>query len=153
MTVSPRTFADLRRDEGYRATVYDDATGLPIKKGSTVVGNPTIWYGLRCDVPTPMEAGELAMKLKAEGNWADLVSLFPWLKDQDEDVKSALQNMAYTMGAARLSTFELMFAALEHGDRITAALNCRRSKWHDEAPLRCERVANLMRGHIEEADD
>lgn len=153
MQISAQTFADLRRDEGYRAMVYDDATGLPIKKGSTVVGNPTIWYGLRCDIPTPREAGEVAMRLKAEGNWSDLLSMFPWLKDQDEDVQRALQNMAYTMGAARLSTFDLMFAALERGDRVTAALNCNRSKWHDEAPLRCERVANLIRGYLAEGDD
>ena len=37
--------ARLRMHEGLRLAVYDDATGLKVTKGSTLVGHPTIGIG------------------------------------------------------------------------------------------------------------
>ena len=146
--LSAQLYADLRTDEGWRALAYDDATGQPITRGSVLSGYPTGGYGCRLDLPMPRAVGELWMQLRAEGNWAELLSLFPWLANQPDDVQRGLQNMVYTMGATRVSNFGLMLAALERGDRETAAVNVLHSKWAEEAPARADRVANLIRGQV-----
>jgi lysozyme len=151
--ISAQTLADLRRDEGYSAVVYDDATGKPITKGSTLVGFPTIGYGLRCDQPIPRAAAEEALRLVAEGNWAALLHRCPWLQTQPDDVQSALQNMAYNIGAEGVAGFQMMLAALQRGDRETAALNCLDSLWAKQVGARAERVADLIRGRPKEGDE
>lgn len=148
-----QAISDVRRDEGYSAVVYDDATGEPIKKGSVVVGNPTLWYGLRVDQPAPRDAAELALKLVMGGQWATLLYAQPWLQDQPEDVQRALQNMAYQIGGSGVGKFVLMLAALHRGDRETAAVNCLDSDYGRDFPDRAGRVATLIRGHAPEGDD
>lgn len=141
-----QTYADLRNDEGWRSLAYDDANGQPITKGSLLRGYPTGGYGCRLDLPMPRAVGELWMQLRAEGNWAELLSLFPWLANQPADVQRALQNMVYTMGATRLSNFRRMFDALERNERDDAAFEVVSSTWGSQAPSRAERVAKIMRG-------
>lgn len=46
----------LRAEEGLRLTVYDDATGKPIKPGTLVKGHPTIGIGRALDVNGITEA-------------------------------------------------------------------------------------------------
>jgi GH24 family phage-related lysozyme (muramidase) len=151
--ISAQTFASIRRDEGYSAVVYDDATGLPIKKGSVVQGNPTMFNGLRVDQPVPRAAGDLAMQLVTEGNWAALLFIHPWLQTQPDDVQGALQNMAYNLGAEGVAGFQMMLAALQRGDREAAALNCLDSFWAKQVGARAERVADLIRGRPKEGDE
>src|SRR5271166_4005215 len=72
--------AELLIDEGKRLLVYDDATGLPLKKGMTLVGNPTIGIGrnLAGRGITDAEAEDLFSNDCAAAE-ADLLPLLPWI--------------------------------------------------------------------------
>jgi hypothetical protein len=82
-----------------------------------------------------------------------LLHAFPWLQTQPDDIQRALQNMAYQMGGVGVAGFHLMLAALERGDRETAAVNCLASDYGRDCPERAGRCATLIRGHGPEGDD
>lgn len=141
---------DLRADEGFRDHVYDDATGQPIVKGSVVQGYPTIGYGFCVDknkgTPLPRDIADLLLERVTQEKWSALLAALPWIAQQPEDVQRALANMAYQMGAAGVTRFGRMLAALQVGDRQQAANHALESLWARQTPKRAERVARLLRG-------
>ncbi len=138
--ISVTTLNDLRRDEGWRQSIYPDSLGFD-----------TWGYGICVDKrksPTmPRAVGELWLQLEAEGKWAALVHRFPWLQTQPDDVQRALQNMAYNLGVDGVAEFKMMLGALERGDRETAAANALDSAWARQVGARADRIATLIRGH------
>lgn len=144
--VSAQLLNDLRRDEGWSSAPYRDSQGLL-----------TIGYGFLIDpnrqVTLPRAVGELWLQLEADGKWSALIARLPWLQSQPDDVKRALQNMAYNLGVEGVSAFKLMLGALERGDREAAALNALDSEWAKQVGARAVRVADLIRGHSAEGDD
>jgi lysozyme len=142
MTVSAQTLADLRRDEGWSARVYNDSLGIP-----------TIGYGFRLSTwVMPRAAADLALDLMLQGVEAELTERWPAFTKQPDDVRRGLLNMGYNLGIDGLLEFKLMLAALERGDRETAAVNALNSKWAKQVGIRAERIANLIRGSIAEID-
>lgn len=144
----------LRADEGWRAFVYDDATGQPITKGYTVKGYPTIGYGFCIDPikgrPLSKEIGNLWLaEVIAEVSKA-LADRWPHFLSQPEDVRSALVSMAFNMGVEGLLQFKLMLAALAIHDREAAATQALNSLWANQVPARAKRTADLIRGHSED---
>lgn len=146
-----RLLAILANEEGFRPYVYDDATGEPLRPGYTLVGHPTIWFGLcvekgrvpRLPEAMPRDAHEYVAVTK----WNDLQSRAPWLAGQPEDVQLALALMAYQLGADGVLGFPNMLAALKRGDREAAADHALDSDWHRvDTPPRAKRVAALIRG-------
>lgn len=130
---------DLRRDEGWRPHVYLDSLGFQ-----------TIGHGFLVDARRgdglPPEIGEAWLRLAAERHWSALLARLPWLAQQPDDAQRALGNMAYQLGVDGVLGFRLMLAALERGDRESAAENALASAWHSQTPARAERVAALLRG-------
>lgn len=141
----------LANEEGFRAFVYDDANGEPIVPGYTVVGHPTMWIGLCVEkgrVPKLPEAlPRDVLEFVAVSKWGELQSRAPWLARLHEDVQLALALMSYQLGADGMFGFKNMLAALERGDRATAADEAIRSTWARQTPARARRVAALIRGH------
>jgi lysozyme len=140
----PELLNDLRRDEGWNQSIYPDSLGFDS------------WgYGIcvdkRKNATLPRAVGELWLQLEAEGKWAALMHRLPWLQAQPEDVQRALANMAYQLGVEGVCGFELMLAALERGDRETAAVCALDSQWAKQTATRAQRVADLIRGTEGEA--
>lgn len=131
--------ADLRRDEGWRDTPYQDHLGFW-----------TIGYGFLIDarrpVPMPKEVGDLWMKIGAEDRFYDLVGRIPWLAEQPDDVQRALGNMAYQLGINGVLNFKKMLTSLQLGQRVSAAQHALDSVWATQTPERAQRVAKLIRG-------
>jgi GH24 family phage-related lysozyme (muramidase) len=142
---------DLKAEEGFRSYVYDDFNGEPIVPGYTLKGHPTIWYGLCVEkgrVPyLPPNTADDALAYVATAKWHDLLKRLPWLANQPEDVQRALAHMAFQLGVEGTLGFSLMLAALERGDRETAAINALDSAWSRQTPARAQRVAELIAGH------
>jgi len=142
--------ADLKSEEGWRASVYDDSNGQPITKGTLVKGYPTVGYGFCVDAfkgaPLPQEVADFWLQHLVEKVTAEIESSWQPYVTQHEDVQRALVQMAYQLGVSGLLGFKLMLAALERGDRETAAENALDSTWHTQTPARAERVAALIRG-------
>ena len=143
------TDADLiKSDEGYRATVYVDATGKPIGPGSTVIGHPTIGWGIRLDgsgltVPEAQALIDSRLAL-ARGDASQLLGIGAWSL-LGSPRRAALTNMAYTMGRERLSEFTDLLAAIRSSDWPGAKAAVLDSKWAiDEAPARARRIADML---------
>lgn len=137
--------ADLARDEELRLTVYDDATGKPLRAGDTLKGNPTIGFG-RClsslgiteDEARTLLANDLS-RIRFE-----LDTTLPWWRGLSEGRQRALANMAFNLGIRRLLGFQAMLAALKAGNYRIAAAEALDSAWAREVGERARRIAALL---------
>lgn len=130
---------DLKRDEGWRASAYQDHLGFW-----------TIGYGFLIDarkgagVPQPIAEAWLDHLVREKA--ADLDVRMPWWKTQPDDVRRALLNMAYQLGVDGLLKFHTTLSLLKAGDRDGAAKSALSSKWAQQTPARAKRVTDLIRG-------
>lgn len=133
--------ADLRDDEGWRAHVYQDSLGFD-----------TIGYGFLVDSRKgeglPKEVGEFWLRHIATESLSELRRLWPAFENQPADVQLAVANMAYQLGPTGVMKFRRMLAALEAGDRETAADEAIDSEWFRQTPNRSRRVAAMLRGKL-----
>jgi len=129
----------LRSDEGFRPYVYDDTEGFA-----------TIGYGFLVDarkgVGLPRPVAEFWLQYAVNERLAELQRLWPAFNDQPAEVKDAIGNMVYQLGPAGVMKFKRMLAALEAGDRATAADEAEDSAWFAQTPNRARRVIGLLRG-------
>lgn len=148
--MTPSEFDMLRElvkaDESLRLFVYDDATGEPIKAGSTVVGNPTIGYG--CELSktgiTEAEAGVL-LDNRLQQCVANVTRVHPDVLTLDPVRQIALVNMAFNLGVAGIGAFHDMWAAIDRQDWQGAAAAMLDSAAARELPNRYQRLSELMR--------
>ncbi|GEM_PF-644101 len=154
--------SELQVDEGVRLTVYDDATGKPLRQGDTIIGIPTIAIGRNLqDRGISQEISLMLAREDVDGAVLDLNRNVPWWIDLSFNRRLALVNMCFNMGWPRLSKFKKMWAALEeaHGFEFSglepqakaaygrAADEALDSKWarEDVQKDRSERLAKYIR--------
>lgn len=129
----------LRSDEGWRPFAYSDSENFL-----------TIGYGFLIDarkgVGLPRPVAEFWLRYAVNERLAELQRLWPTFANQPTDVKLAIGNMAYQLGPAGVLKFKRMLAALEAGDRQTAAEEALESTWAKQTPARAARVAAQIRG-------
>lgn len=135
----PPIIDDLKRDEGWRESAYQDHLGYW-----------TIGYGFLIDarkggrIPEPI--AEAWLSLLVTKTEAELERRLPWFKSQPADVQRALLNMAYQMGVDGLLKFKTTLAHLQLGNRAKAADSAMQSLWAKQTPARAKRVTDLIRG-------
>lgn len=134
---------DLKLEEGWRPQPYRDHLGFL-----------TIGYGFLIDpeksVALPRVVGEHWLLYEAAKKVDQLEKLWEPFKHQPEEVQRALGNMCYNLGVGGVLKFKHMLAALEEGDRETAAEEALDSKWAKQVPMRAKRVTDLIRGSNED---
>jgi len=137
----------IERDEGFRAKVYDDATGLPIGPGSHVVGHPTVGWGRALDIAPLTLSEALVLRENSEaaaiGDARFLVGDAAW-SGLGVTRQAALANMAYQLGRAGLGAFRALIEAVRAGDwqaAHDAALDSRAAR---QAPARWRRNAAML---------
>lgn len=148
MTVS-LLIAELTADEGLRLTAYDDATGAPIKQGTTVKGHITIGIGRALDVRgiSPDEAKYLLANDIAAFTLG-LTQAYTWFNNLDDVRQRILVNMAFNMGLAGLAQFKQMLTAVADRDFDTAAREMEDSAWYRETGARAARLSAAMSSGI-----
>lgn len=136
----------LRREEGLRLTVYDDATGKPLLPGMKVVGHPTIGIG-RCLDRKGLTTAEATLLLENDiaEIQAELARALPWATGLSETRRVVLQAMAFQLGLAGLLKFRATLAAIQRGDYAAAADGMLASLWACQTPARAARMAAMMR--------
>ena len=137
----------LKRHEGVRQFVYDDATGKPVVAGYTLVGNPTIGVGRNL-------AGKgLSDKEVDSLCWTDLCECYgdvvSWL---DDGIKTgsicetrfnALCSLAM-IGPTRLAGFIKLREAVLDSDWIRASEELLLSRYARQLPERAEELAQML---------
>jgi len=136
----------LQREEGFRARVYDDATGKELRKGDVVKGVPTIGYGTT--VVTKEQAAWL-LKTRLEADYEALRKALPWIVGLPDVAQEVLVAMAYQMGLDGLLKFKRTLSYLQSRDYHGAADGMLASQWAKQTPARVKRMAVLIRGLAE----
>lgn len=139
----------IMRHEGLRLYVYDDETGLAVRPGTVVRGNPTIGWGRNlvdpgitrdeADAMLDADLGRawaIARRFAGEA-WSALSSVR----------RAVLIDMAFNLGH-RLDRFVRMRDALRDGDFEAAAREMLDSRWARQVNRRAERLAEAMRTGI-----
>lgn len=137
--------AELERDEGLRLRVYDDATGLALKKGDTLKGLPSVGIG-RNLVDVGISADEARAMLKADVDRAerDLDRSIPWWRALSDNRQRVLLNLCFNIGLPRFLGFKKMLTACQRGDFDQAAFELTASLWAEQVGARARRLATLM---------
>lgn len=136
----------LKRHEGLRLTVYDDATGKPIKQGDTLIGHPTIGVGRLLTDGRGITTAEAESLL---ANDIDIVidelnRNIPWWNEMNEPRRAVMINMCFNLGWPRLSGFKNMLEAAEQGNYEWAADEMIDSAWYDQVGLRGVELSDQM---------
>ena len=130
---------EIRREEGWRGTAYQDSLGYW-----------TIGYGFLVDArksdALPLAVADVWLDYKLQEKISALDAQIPWWKNQPEEVQEALVNMAYQMGINGLLKFKTTLSLLEKGDREGAANSAMKSLWAKQTPERAKRVTDKIRG-------
>jgi len=142
---------ELRRDEGVRLTVYDDATGDVLKPGMTLKGHPTIGVGRALDVRgiTPVEADYLLYQDIAAIQLG-LSQRYTWFSGLDDVRQRVLVNMAFNLGLDGISYWRRFLECLAVGAWDAAAGEMLTSKWYGQVKVRAVRLITAMRTGVME---
>ncbi len=144
-----RVIEQLKRHEGLRLYVYDDATGREIRKGSRVQGHPTIGVGRLLTSARGLSTIEIEMLLENDIEVVvdELNRNIPWWNELNEARQAVMVNLCFNLGWPRLSLFENMLDAAEKGNWDRAADELMDSKWFSQVGLRgLELVEQLRSG-------
>ncbi len=142
-----KLISDLQRDEGWRAYLYDDANGNPVKPGITVRGHPTIGYGFALDVsPLTMSEALPILESRAAQKWLEVQAMISWVPVLPENIQRALTNMAYNMGTTKLLTFTTFLGLLQQGKYEEAADDIAGTAWFKQVGERALRIQELIKG-------
>lgn len=137
----------IKEDEGLRLHVYDDATGKPIVKGYTCVGNPTIGYGrlLTEGRGITLDEAEAMLHRDVQETTDALYSNYWWFIDLSQERKDVLTSMAFNMGMPRFVKFKKMLGAIQDKDFNEAAAQILDSNAARQLPERYGRLSQMMR--------
>jgi lysozyme len=133
-------------DEGNKPYIYDDATGLRIRQGSTVVGHPTFGNGTNLDEWLfPQSMIDEATQQKIDELYEQVTKSLPWTQELPASAMKAILSIAYWSGFEGLLGFRKMLAFAQNGQFVQAANEIVNSEL---APARAQRLATLMRGTV-----
>lgn len=138
----------IKKHEGLRLKPYDDSTGKPVVKGSTIYGKVSVGFGRNLeDVGISEDEADMLLErdLKiAEAGAFRYVGPDVWDKLSPAR-KAALTDLSYNMGAAKLAKFRNMLASIQQHDWTAAAQHLLDSRYAEQVRSRALRIAEIMR--------
>ena len=131
--------AQLRRDEGTRATAYKDSLGFLTIGVGRLIDSRKPGAGLRPDEIDYLLRNDINDRVAA------LTKALPWFDRLDEARQGVLINMAFQLGTAGLLGFKSTLALIADGNYAEAAEQMLKSKWATQTPARAKRLAEQMK--------
>lgn len=124
---------ELKRDEGFRETVYKCSAG-----------KLTICYGHNVeDNPIPEAFADQLLGYDIAGALAEC-ERFDWFFGLDDVRKRVIINMVFNLGFNGVSKFRNMIAAIEEKNWIRAASEMQDSRWARQVGDRAHRLTDMM---------
>lgn len=132
--------AQLKRDEGVKATAYQDHLGFLTIGVGRLIDSRKPGAGLRPDEIDYLLKNDINDRVQA------LTKALPWFFDRlDEARRGVLINMAFQLGTAGLLGFKSTLALVAAGKYAEAAEQMLKSKWATQTPARAKRLAEQMK--------
>ena len=131
--------AQLRRDEGIKATAYQDHLGYWTIGVGRLIDSRKPGAGLRPDEIDYLLRNDINDRVQA------LKNALPCFGLLDEARQGALLNMAFQLGTAGLLGFKSTLALIAAGKYAEAAEQMLKSKWATQTPERAKRLAEQMK--------
>lgn len=131
--------AQLKRDEGVEATVYQDHLGFWTIGVGRLVDKRKSGAGLRPDEIDYLLSNDIKDRVAA------LTKALPWFSKLDDARQGVLLNMAFQMGTAGLLGFKNTLTLVAAGRYEEAAQRMLQSKWATQTPARAKRLAEQMK--------
>ena len=133
---------ELRRDEGEKLYLYDDATDKPIVKGSSVEGIPTLGVGINVTFLYPEESKWL-LENRRNRAIADLTTVVSWYSRLDDVRQRAVTNLYFNIPSfVHWPNFMRLMSASLWKDAATELRNTH--PWIDEVKQRGIRIADMI---------
>ena len=129
----------LRRDEGTKATAYQDHLGFWTIGVGRLIDSRKPGAGLRPDEIDYLLKNDIADRVSA------LTKALPWFSALDDARRGVLVNMAFQLGTAGLLGFKSTLALVAAGKYAEAAEQMLKSKWATQTPARAKRLAEQMK--------
>lgn len=129
----------LKADEGFKRTVYQDSLGYW-----------TIGVGRLVD-PSRSDSGlrdseiEFMLRNDVEDRITALGRVLPWFLELDEARQGVLVNMAFQLGVKGLLGFSTTLNLISKGQYAEAADQMLKSKWAQQTPVRAARLSQQMK--------
>ena len=131
--------AQLRRDEGNKATVYKDTLGFDTIGVGRLIDSRKPGAGLRPDEIDYLLRNDIADRVAA------LTKALPWFEKLDDARRGVLLNMAFQLGTDGLLGFKSTLALIAAGKYTEAADQMLKSKLATQTPARAKRLAEQMK--------
>jgi lysozyme len=125
--------AMIREHEGVRRLVYEDTLGV-----LTIGVGRNLERGLSDDEIEYLFTNDLREAHRT-------AAAYPYWSGLNTVRRAALIDMAFQLGASRLSGFKRMHAFLREHNYAAAATECLASRYAQQVPRRAERVAQMIR--------
>lgn len=131
--------AQLRRDEGTRATAYKDSMDFLTIGVGRLIDSRKPGAGLRPDEIEYLLRNDINDRVQA------LRKALPWFDGLSEARRGVLINMAFQLGTAGLLGFKSTLALIATGKYAEASDQMIKSKWATQTPARSKRLAEQMK--------
>lgn len=131
--------AQLRRDEGVKATAYQDHLGYWTIGVGRLIDSRKPGAGLRPDEIDYLLRNDISDRVAA------LQKALPWVVKLDEARQGVLINMAFQMGTVGLLAFRQTLGLVRDGKYTEASEQMMKSKWAEQTPGRAKRLSEQMK--------
>ena len=131
--------AQLRSDEGTKATAYQDHLGFWTIGVGRLIDSRKPGSGLRPDEIDYLLRNDINDRVAA------LQKALPWFVKLDEARQGVLINMAFQMGTAGLLAFRQTLGLVRDGKYTEASEQMMKSKWAEQTPGRAKRLSEQMK--------
>jgi len=140
----------LIRHEALRLQVYDDATGVNLRKGDIVRGCPSIGVGRNLLIGISKQEAMYLLDNDIQAAYRDLWP-YPWFSRMAPARRDAIAAMRFNLGLEGLLKFRRMIAALEAQDYKTAKAEALDSAWRKQVGKRADELAEQLLTGVEVA--
>ena len=142
--IIPELREQLKIDEGVKYEIYNDHLGYATFGIGHLIVEGDEEHGKPVGTPISKERVDDVFDKDVMTFVREAEKVFPKLLDLPETAQQVIVNMAFNMGAPRLSKFKKFIAGVNSGDWNTAAIEMMDSRWATQVGARATRLRDRI---------